>query len=129
MINELSICIIPAHLCILRNLISIQDEILFVHPAECLSVEFLLCPDNAEHLTGWQYCQEACMIFLLQLLQLDVYLILSADCLFTRLVILRIDVSGTAHLIEKHTHLLAHLSIHGEESGSLSRRQGSFLPF
>ena len=72
MINKLSICIIPAHLCILRNLISIQDEILFVHLAECLSVEFLLCPDNAQYLVCGQHGHEACMIFLLQLLQLDV---------------------------------------------------------
>lgn len=72
MINKLSICIIPADLCILRNLISIQDEILFVHLAECLSVEFLLCPDNAQYLVCGQHGHEACMIFLLQLLQLDV---------------------------------------------------------
>ena len=46
------------------------------------------------------------MIFLLQLLQLDVYLILSADCLFTRLVVLRIDMSEPAHFIKEHAHLL-----------------------
>ena len=89
---------------------------LFMHFAECFSVELFFSLDDFHHLLGWQYENEASMIFLLQLLELDVYLVLSADSFGAGIIALGGELPPAAHLVKEHSHLLAHLSIHGKEA-------------
>lgn len=65
------------------------------------------------------------MVLLLQLLDLYIHLVLSADSLGTCLVVLGVDVAIAAHLVEDGTLLLHHLAIDGKEFRCLHGRQTS----
>ena len=80
-----------------------------------LTMELLFCLDDLKHLAGRQDIHKPIMIFLLQLLHLDIQLILAADSLSTTSLVCRINEMIPTHLIKTRTHLLHHLAVNREE--------------
>ena len=93
--------------------------------AEQLSVESVFGSDYAENLGCGQYFHEALMIFLLQLLHLDVIVVAQRYSFGACLVVVRVHMAQASVLPEEGKLLLTHLSVYGEEGGSFFRGQPS----
>lgn len=86
-------------------------------------MKFLLGLDHQQHLTGRKHVTELEVVFLLELLDLQVDGIHILDGLQTGGIVAGINVAIPPHLIEQHPLFALHLLVDREKRGSLLWRQ------